>query len=78
MCKLYNKKASKGILEYCTAIHNIVHFLLKEFASQGLEGRELYGDLEGKRVNGVTIPPDVAMTAQKPDLVIINRKAPLR
>ena len=55
--------------------NNIVHFLLKEFASQGLEGRELYADLEGKRINGVTIPPDVAMTAQKPDLVIINRKA---
>ena len=31
--------------------------------------------MEGKRINGVTIPPDVAMTAQKPDLVIINRKA---
>ena len=26
-------------------------------------------------MNGVTIPPDVAMTAQKPDLVIINRKS---
>ena len=34
----------------------------------------MYADLEGHRVNGVTIPPDVAMTAQKPDLVIINRK----
>ena len=55
--------------------NNIVHFLLKEFASQGLEGRELYADLDGKRINGVTIPPDVAMTAQKPDLVIVNRKA---
>ena len=55
--------------------NNIVNYLLKEFASQGLEGRELYADLEGKRINGVTIPPDVAMTAQKPDLVIINRKA---
>ena len=55
--------------------NNIVNYLLKEFASQGLEGRELYADLEGKRINGVTIPPDVAMTAQKPDLVIINRKS---
>ena len=26
-------------------------------------------------MNGVTIPPDVAMTAQKPDLVIINQNA---
>ena len=55
--------------------NNIVHYLLKEFAAQGLEGRELYADLDGKRINGVTLPPDVAMTAQKPDLVIINRKA---
>ena len=37
--------------------------------------KEESSDLEGKRINGVTIPPDVAMTAQKPDLVIINRKA---
>ena len=34
--------------------NNIVHFLLKEFAAQGLEGRELYADLDGKRINGVT------------------------
>ena len=55
--------------------NNIVHYLLKEFSSQGLEGREIYADLEGKRINGVTIPPDIAMTAQKPDLVIVNRQA---
>ena len=55
--------------------NNIVHYILKEFASQGLEGREIYADLEGKRINGVTIPPDIAMTAQKPDLVIVNRQA---
>ena len=29
---------------------------------------------DGLKLHGVTIPPDVAMTAQKPDLVIINRK----
>ena len=37
-------------------------------SSQGLEGVKVFADLEGHRVNGVTIPPDVAMTAQKPDL----------
>ena len=31
--------------------------------------------IERLRVNGVTIPPDVAISAQKPDLVIINRKS---
>ena len=54
--------------------NNIVIFLFSLFSSQRLEGVEVYADLEGHRVNGVTIPPDVAMTSQKPDLVIINRK----
>ena len=36
---------------------------------------EVYADLDGHRVNGVTIPSDIAMTAQKPDLVIVNRKS---
>ena len=44
------------------------------FSSQRLDDVEVYADLEGHRVNGVTIPSDVAMTAQKPDLVIINRQ----
>ena len=56
------------------SIDNIVKYLHTLFSSQRLEGVELFADLEGHRVNGVTIPPDVAMTAQKPDLVIINRK----
>lgn len=55
--------------------NNIVKYLHTLFSSQRLEGVEVYADLEGHRVNGVTIPSDVAMTAQKPDLVIVNRKA---
>ena len=35
----------------------------------------MYADLEGLRVNGVTIPPDLAVSAQKPDLVIVKRKS---
>ena len=45
------------------------------FTAQRLEGVEVYADLDGHRVNGVTIPSDIAMTAQKPDLVIVNRKS---
>ena len=55
--------------------NNIVNYLHSLFSSQGLDGVEVFADLEGHRVNGVTVPPDVAMTAQKPDLVIINRKS---
>ena len=49
-------------------------FLFKEFSAGRMDGVEIYADLEGHRINGVTIPPDVAMTGQKPDLVIIKRK----
>ena len=34
---------------------------------------EIYADLAGSRVNGVTIPNDIIWTERKPDLVIINR-----
>ena len=54
--------------------NNIVNHLHSLFSAQRLEGVEIYADLDGHRVNGVTIPADVAMTAQKPDLVIVNRK----
>ena len=40
-----------------------------------MEGVEIYADLEGHRVNGVTLPSDIAITGLKPDLVIINRKS---
>ena len=32
-----------------------------------------YSDLEGQCIEGGTIPPDVLVTAEKPDIVIINR-----
>ena len=34
---------------------------------------EAYADLEGCRVNGVTIPADIIITGLKPDVVIVNR-----
>ena len=55
--------------------NNIVHYLYSTLSSQRLEGVEVYADLEGLRVNGVTIPPDLAVSAQKPDLVIVKRKS---
>ena len=33
----------------------------------------VYADLAGWRINGGTIPPDLVLTDQKPDLVIIDR-----
>ena len=45
-------------------------FLHSAASSQGMEA---HADLEGCRVNGVTIPADITITGLKPDLVIINR-----
>ena len=36
---------------------------------------EVYCDLMGFRVNGVTIPPDIQTTSSKPDLVLVDRSA---
>ena len=36
---------------------------------------EIYSDLAGSRVNGVTIPNDIIWTDRKPDLVIIDRSS---
>ena len=52
--------------------NNIVKFLHTAASSQGLEA---HADLEGCRVNGVTIPADINITGLKPDLVIINRNS---
>ena len=40
--------------------NNVVKYLHTLFSSQGLEGVEIYADVDGHRVNGVTIPPDLA------------------
>ena len=34
----------------------------------------IYADLEGCKVNGGSLPPEVALTARRPDLVIINKQ----
>ena len=40
-----------------------------------MDGIEVYADLEGHRVNGVTVPLNIAITGQKPDLVIVKRNS---
>ena len=38
-----------------------------------MEGITVYADLNGWRVNGGTIPPDLALTEQIPDMVVIHK-----
>ena len=39
------------------------------------EGVEIFADLENCKINGGTLPPDVALTASRPDLVLIDRSS---
>ena len=36
---------------------------------------EVFADLNGWRINGGTVPPDLALTEQKPDLVVVDNSA---
>ena len=47
--------------------------LLEEIKKKNKEGLTIYADLSGWRVNGGTVPPDLALTGQMPDLVLIDR-----
>ena len=38
-----------------------------------LKDIEVYADLDDCRLNGGTLPPDVALTTSRPDLVVISR-----
>ena len=36
-------------------------------------GITIFADIEGAKVNGGTVPPDIMVTPQRPDMVIINK-----
>jgi hypothetical protein len=53
--------------------HNgIVAYLCETLRSQNMEGMRVFADIEGAKVNGGTIPADIMITMQRPDIVIIN------
>ena len=55
--------------------NNIVKYLQTVFSARRMESEEVYADLEGHRRSGVTVPSDITITGQKPDLVIVKRKS---
>ena len=36
---------------------------------------EVFADLNGWKINGGRVPPDLALTEQKPDLVVVDDSA---
>ena len=55
---------------------SILAHLHEAFSHSKPDGFEIYSDLEGCKVNGSTIPPDIMVTdLARPDMLIINRMA---
>ena len=40
---------------------------------QNIDNVDVYADMEGYKVNGGTVPPEVAFTASRPDIVIVMK-----
>ena len=63
-------------LDRFTFRHNsVLSHLLNTIVQKKKEGIEVFADLNGWRINGGTVPPDLALTEQKPDLVVIDKSA---
>ena len=52
---------------------SVLSHLLNTIVQRKKEGVEVYADLNGWRVNGGTVPQEMALTEQKPDLVVIDK-----
>ena len=52
---------------------SIMNYMSKHIVTS--DNIEVYFNLEGKRINGGTIPLDILTTSSHPDLVIINISA---
>ena len=52
---------------------SVLTHLLKTINANKKEGVTTFADLNGWRVNGGTVPPELTLTNQIPDLVIIDR-----
>ena len=50
-----------------------VRHLLEEIRGKKAEGLTAFTGLNGWRMNGGTVPPDLALTSQVPDLVLIEK-----
>ena len=89
MCQEPNKVPAKctlhHILNHCGAFlehrykwrhDSIVTFIVENIKANKPDGIDIYGDIEGHTVNGLTIPSNIVVTAQRPDIVVIDNTTP--
>ena len=63
----------KALDRYSFRHDSVLSHLMTTIMRSKKEEVTVYADLAGWRINGGTIPPDLVLTEQKPDLVIIDR-----
>ena len=53
--------------------HNgVLSYLYQELSDKKPESMQIYADLEGAKISGGTVPPNIVITAQRPDLVTVD------
>ena len=53
--------------------HNgVLAYLYQMLTENKQTGMSVYADIEGGKVNGGTVPPNIMVTTSRPDLVIVN------
>ena len=52
----------------------VLLYLLKTLAAPELEGLTFHSDLEGWKTGGGSISPEIIVTSQRPDLVILDKR----
>ena len=52
---------------------SILNYMTKEMKKGAKEEISIFTDIPGQSINGGTLPPDIVVTGQRPDIVIINR-----
>ena len=63
----------KSLDRYTFRHDSVLAHLLDTIIKRKKEGVEVFADLNGWRVNGGTVPHEMAPTEQRPDLVVIDR-----
>ena len=64
---------SKMLDRYEWRHNGVVAYLYDTLMQPKPEGVTVYADMEGAKVNGGTIPPEIMVTTSRPDIVIINQ-----
>ena len=83
MPPLSNRGTLEHIINFCSVVLNqgrytwrhksVLQYMYNGMMDQKPDNLEIAVNLPNLNFNGLTIPPDILTTTQKPDIVILNR-----